>query len=221
MIRPVIPFFLSILLSVAALHDACAQIRVLIRPWRPKALVLAPAHLPPPVLPASGAGYLDLHVIPADADVFVDGIHLGRAEKYAGAANYLALIPGEHSVSLRKDGFKPENCRIKIRRGQVIVLDIDMEKISGKTPQESVYQLEMEKTGYLTVKTEPSDAVIYINDTFYGTAAQFMEGEGSIVLREGKHQLVIQRPGFLPYSSEIEIKQDKTSEFVIKLEKTE
>ena len=214
----------SLLLLASLADEAASQVRIFIRPWQVRPVVLAPLilPLPPSPPPAPRIGYVDLSITPADADVFVDGVLVGKASRYYGTSEYLNVEPGLHSISLRRDGFKPELCTVDVVPGGVIVLDVTLHRLaSGEPRKESTYQLELDGTGNLTVKIEPADAAIYINDGFYGTAGQFAEGEGSIVLREGTHKVEINRPGFSPYSTTVKISKDKTVELVVKLQKAE
>lgn len=77
-----------------------------------------PAYPPPPVLePPPALGYLRSEVTPPEAQLFVDGAYLGRADEFTGA-RLLALTPGLHRVEVVHLGFAPYMAELEIQVGE-------------------------------------------------------------------------------------------------------
>jgi hypothetical protein len=230
--------FLSIFMILAVVADSKANLRVIINPWWPRAIILGPPlpflppDLPPGPLPPDlppgpppsdlppAIGYVDLNVRPGDAVVTVDGVVRGKAHDLSGAPDLLSLVPGPHTLALSKEGFKTARFTIHIIPRRTIELDVTLDLLpNGKTGTEPTYQLDLNKTGFLSVQVEPKDASLYVDDSFYGMVSQFSNAESSIVLRAGSHKVEIMRPGYKPYSETVVITGDKAKEINVKLEK--
>jgi hypothetical protein len=233
-----------IILSVAAVimlgmvASSEGRWRIFVDPWRPRAIVLAPLPIPPPPPPFRGGpmppppapppvgatGFIGLNVIPADADLGVDGTVIGKALKFSDASGLLPLMPGPHAITLSRDGYKTASFTVNVIPQKTIELDITMDVLpqgvtTNAVEQPPTYKLDLDKTGYLAVKVEPQDASIYIDDTFYGITSRFSGPDSSIVLRSGNHKVDIIRPGYKSHTEIVEIKNDGAKEISIKLDK--
>ena len=51
-------------------------------------------------------GRLRLEVLPADAEVYVDGVYAGHAGQFDGVSPHAALAPGGHRIDVRADGYQ-------------------------------------------------------------------------------------------------------------------
>lgn len=69
--------------------------------------MLALATGPGPWLGRAERGNVALDVLPADAEVFVDGVLQGIADDFDGVPRYLEVAPGVRRVEFRKPGMKP------------------------------------------------------------------------------------------------------------------
>ena len=208
-----------------------AGVRVIVTPWGPRAIVVAPAPVPPlvaypavpPPEPASLVGYVDVNVKPGDADVIVDGKLRGKAQNFTRPRDFLALSVGTHDILISRDGFKSSHFSVTISPAKTIELDVTLTPLAPKAKVVAepapTYNLDLNKTGYVTLNVEPRDAVLYIDDNFYGAVSQFMSPNPSLVLRDGPHKIELSRPGYLPLAQTIVISDDKPVEINVLLKK--
>lgn len=52
-------------------------------------------------------GLLAIFCDPPDAEVYVDGQLVGKANRFDGRPGYLQVTSGRHVIELKKDGYKP------------------------------------------------------------------------------------------------------------------
>ncbi len=71
-------------------------------------------------------GLLIIQAVPDDAEVFVDGQKMGRAEKFA--SDPLELSGGTHKIELRREGFLPDIRDIYVGNQSRHTLKINMRK---------------------------------------------------------------------------------------------
>lgn len=55
----------------------------------------------------SNEGLLQILCSPGDAEVFVDGVSMGKANKFDGKPGYIKLDSGTHKIEIKKEGFAP------------------------------------------------------------------------------------------------------------------
>lgn len=227
---------MSLVLFGGLVSPCLGDVKVIVKPWWPRAIVVAPRHPPPPVPeplpprprpapdrpPAGAVGYVAVDVRPARAAVYTDGAFRGRAYQFDGIEDYLVLAAGRHQISLRLDGYRKESFDVLIKPDRILQLEVTLERpVEDETDSASAYRLDLEKTGSLILKVNPADASVYIDDEYYGPASTFCEEEGAIVLRAGSHALAIVRPGYAPHSQTLELSSDRLREIHIKLEKAD
>jgi hypothetical protein len=210
----------GVLLCIAGPSEA--GVRILLRPWAPRAIVVAPlpvpVPVPPPPPPRAEFGYIDLNVQPQDASVYVDEVYRGTARDFV--AQTLTVPRGLRKITLRRNGFFTETFNVQIEAGRVLEMDVILKSSPGATEQASpVYQVDLTKTGSLVLQIEPADASVYIDDTFYGPSTQFSKNAQAIVLRAGQHKFQLSRPGYATHSATVEIQADQVKEVQVSLQK--
>jgi len=77
----------------------------------------APTPAPTQTPPQMCSIFINTH--PAGAKIYVNGKHFGMSPKY------IELPPGEHSMVLLKEYYKPEEKKISIREGETVLPPID------------------------------------------------------------------------------------------------
>ncbi len=207
---------------------AYAHVRVIIGPW-PIPIVVFPVVPPPAPLPSppppevAQVGYLNLDVRPQDAKVYVDDEYRGIAHDFDGSPSYLTLHRGQHRITFKKEGYSPVSFIVKVVAGELITLDVTMNLIkeSAPSPEEKVYQLDMDSTGYVEFDVSPPDAAVYIDNEFYGTASRFRDVSNTLILRTGAHHIEIIRPGHISYVGDITLKKGERKKMKITLDRKE
>ena len=66
-------------------------------------------------------GRLRLEVVPAGAEVYVDGVYAGRAEQFDGVSSHAAMAPGGHRIDVRADGYRDVVFGTRISRSKPTV----------------------------------------------------------------------------------------------------
>lgn len=222
--------FVGALLGTA--ENAAAMVRVVIRPWYPRAIVVGPRFVPrrapgvvvvPAVPRDSAMAYLDLQVQPGDAEILINGEYNGTASDFAAENDGVDLEPGQHTVTIQKQGYKTQNFYLKAQPGRTIQLDVRLSPLSASAPEapgaDENIQVDLEQAGNVLLKVEPADATIYIDDTNYGPASEFAAENAAIALRAGAHRVEIVRPGYRPFTSTVEVKPNESSEVTVTLER--
>lgn len=120
-------------------------------------------------LPA-GSAALFLSSEPRDAEVFIDGVAVGRTVDLE-----VRLAPGRYQVEIRKEGFLPEMRIVELRGDAYELVHVILTAIAG---------------GSIQVATEP-DARIYLDGAFVGTSP------ATFSALPGSHTLRLERDGFL------------------------
>jgi hypothetical protein len=69
----------------------------------------------------------------------------------------------------------------------------------------------------LRLNVEPSDAAVYIDNRFVGTAEEVNSLERGVAISAGKHTVTVSRPGFRDKNSEITVEQGRTETLEISL----
>lgn len=97
---------------------------------RERAGVIEPrAGQDPRVIPPSNFGQVAIRVQPEDAEVLIDD------EPWRGPQGLERLVvhlrPGTHRVEIRKEGFDPFVTSIDVKKGETVVLNVSLGRLSG------------------------------------------------------------------------------------------
>jgi hypothetical protein len=86
------------------------------------------AAYPPPYV-----GWVDLDVVPEEAEVYVGGTLIGTTDDFDGFPDYLALRPGTRVITLRHPGYQDMKLRLKVSPGVRVRINRKMvESASGR-----------------------------------------------------------------------------------------
>jgi len=114
-------------------------------------LLLAAAALPSPAAaqwryppyPPYGAyrytqpeSHLRLNVKPKDASVYVDGYFAGKVEEFDGRLQRLHVLPGEHEITIYREGYRSLRQRLYLSPNATRTIDGALEKLSPGEPEE-------------------------------------------------------------------------------------
>jgi PEGA domain. len=88
--------------------------------WRQRA--------PATTSPARQRARLLLSAQPGDAAVYLDDHFLGTAEELGLADGGVPLIPGKHTITVSRPGFKSRTVEIDIARGEAKKVDVSLDK---------------------------------------------------------------------------------------------
>jgi|SRR5579871_471354 hypothetical protein len=126
--------------------------------------------------------------------VWVDGQYVGYLKELKGAKKIL-LLPGDHVISVRQNGYQDFTQRVTVRPGEKQVIQVAMMKAAtGQMP--AVWS-------ELKIAVIPSRAAVFLDGRFVGHVGEF-EGAGrALLIAPGDHKIKIALPGFKTFETEI------------------
>src|SRR5579862_2269656 len=126
--------------------------------------------------------------------VWVDGQYVGYLKELKGSKKVL-LLPGEHTISVRQNGYQDFTQTVVLRPGEKRVLQVAMTKAaSGPMP-----------AAWASVKiaVNPNRAAVFMDGRFVGHVGEF-DGVGrSLLVAPGQHSIKIALPGFKTFETQI------------------
>ena len=188
-------------------------------------------------------GSLRVIVEPVKTRVYVDGYYAGIADDFDGMFQRLHLSPGRHDITLKLEGYRTRRFRVYVPVEQTLKLRYDMVRGSGEDPEEVVGEPDLvgRPAGYARLEDEggetrrypddpratrggegtlhidvrPSDASIYVDGAFRGTARELER----LRLRPGRHHIEMVRPGYRTVERDVEVRPGETIEVRADLER--
>ncbi|MGA8500063.1 MAG: PEGA domain-containing protein [Candidatus Sulfotelmatobacter sp.] len=126
--------------------------------------------------------------------VWVDGGYVGYLSELKGSKKVL-LLPGEHTISVRQDGYQDFTERIRVEPGEKQVVHVAMERApTGPLPA---------AMATLKISVNPSRAAVFLDNLFVGHVGEF-EGVGrGLLVAPGEHRIKIALPGYQAFETEV------------------
>jgi hypothetical protein len=126
--------------------------------------------------------------------VWVDGEYVGYLKELKGAKKVL-LLPGEHVITVRQDGYQDFAQRILVQPGQTEVVRVAMQKApTGLLP---------DQLATVKITVNPSRAAVFVDGLFVGHVGEF-EGIGrGMLVAPGTHRIKIALPGYQMFETDI------------------
>jgi len=76
---------------------------------------------------------------------------------------------------------------------------------NSQPPPDQQYEQPSAHTQTIYLQVNPSDASVYIDGQYYGTASGSQSGSIEAMLTNGRHRIEAVRPGYVPYDQEVEV----------------
>jgi hypothetical protein len=129
-----------------------------------------------------------------NSGVWVDGQYVGYLKELKGSKKVL-LLPGEHVITVRQDGYQDFTERVLLQPGQKEIVRVAMEKaLTGPLPQ---------VTATVKIAVTPSRAAVFLDGLYVGHVGEF-EGMGrGMLVGPGTHQIRIALPGYQTFETTI------------------
>jgi hypothetical protein len=126
--------------------------------------------------------------------VWVDGGYVGYLKELKGSKKVL-LLPGEHIITVRQDGYQDFTQRIVVQPGQTEVIRVAMQRaLTGPIP---------DAMATVKIAVNPSRAAVFVDGLFVGHVGEF-EGVGrGMLVAPGTHQIRIALPGYETFATKI------------------
>jgi len=126
--------------------------------------------------------------------VWVDGQYVGYLKELKGSKKVL-LLPGEHTVTVKQDGYRDFVQKVNLQPGEKLVVNVAMQRgPTGAMPA---------VTSTVKISVNPSRAAVFLDGLFVGHVGEF-EGAGrGLLVAPGPHKIKISLPGFQTFETEI------------------
>ena len=163
-------------------------------------LLLVSALLPSPLIHATNDVMGEIQFqgkshVEKTSGVWVDGEYVGYLKELKGSKKIL-LLPGEHLITVRQDGYEDFTERVLIQPGQKELVRVAMQKaVTGPLPV---------VTATVKIAVNPSRAAVFLDGLFVGHVGEF-EGPGrGMLVAPGTHQIRIALPGYQTFETDID-----------------
>ncbi len=154
---------------------------------------------------------------PEEALIYIDGAFIGTAEDYNGWWTAYPVKAGKHEITIKHPDYLEYSTNIELAPKQLYELKHKMIKINKNASSNLNYQnIENINQGSLILNVNPSNAELYINHEYIGTISEILSNQEKIPLTPGKYKITILSPTYVPYNTEIEIKDKQ--ETIIKVD---
>jgi hypothetical protein len=126
--------------------------------------------------------------------VWVDGGYVGYLKELKGSKKVL-LLPGEHVITVRQDGYQDFTQRVAVQPGQKQVIRVAMEKApTGAIPA---------VTATVKINVNPNRAAVFMDGLYVGHVGEFDGiGQGMLVA-PGVHKIKVALPGYRTFETQI------------------
>jgi hypothetical protein len=126
--------------------------------------------------------------------VWVDGEYVGYLKELNGSKKIL-LLPGEHSITVRQDGYQDFREQVVVQPGQKQVVLVAMKKApTGPLP---------DVTATVKISVNPSRAAVFLDGMFVGHVGEFKGAGRGMNVSPGAHTIKIALPGYKTFETDI------------------
>jgi len=131
-----------------------------------------------------------------DSGVWIDGQYLGYLKELKGDKKIL-LLPGEHEIVVRQDGYQDFETHLTLQPAEKQVLVVTMTKDSRfKMP--AVFS-------EVKLAVNPNRAAVFVDDLFVGHASEFDGVAHSLLVAPGHRKITISLPGYQTFQTEVNL----------------
>jgi len=143
--------------------------------------------------------------------VWVDGEYIGYLGELKGSKKVL-LLPGEHNVIVRQDGYQDFTEQVLVQPGETKVVPVVMQKATtGPLPR---------VTATVKIAVNPSRAAVFMDGLFVGHVGEFEGRWHGMLVTPGEHTLRIALPGYQTFETTIKPLANQTVEIKTQLVKS-
>ena len=180
--------------------------------------------------PPRGPAIVETGVSPSKAEVVLDGDTVGFASDYSGRWDRLTLVPGPHTITFQKKGYRTLVIAFEARPGATYVFNDALVSGEGEdrrtlpaavtaAPPETREPISAAAaTGRLRVRAEPGDAAVYLDGEYLGLGAELGRIHAALAVATGTHHLEAVRPGYVSVARTIEVREADLTAIELTLE---
>lgn len=142
--------------------------------------------------------------------VWVDGQYLGFLKELKGDKRIL-LIPGQHEILVRQDGYVDFRQTINVEPAQKQVIEVTMNR-APRFQMPSVFS-------EIKLAVNPNRAAVFVDGLFVGHVAEFDGIAHSLLVAPGHRKVTISLPGYETFQTEIDLAPNQKFELKTDLQK--
>ena len=196
---------------------------------------------------ASGESAARLQVTPPHTEVYVDGHRAGVVDDFDGFSQRLRVTAGEHLIELYLDGHRPVSQTVRFTAGETYRIRHEMESLpagEAAPPRPTPRALEgnqglppqsaaafdalgrpiagggnpsgLPGSGTIAIRVQPADAVVLVDGERWQSSGDRLE----IHVTTGVHRIEVQKEGYQPFSTSVQVRPGETSGLNISLTKS-
>jgi hypothetical protein len=128
--------------------------------------------------------------------VWVDGQYVGYLKELKGSKKIL-LLPGEHEITVRQDGYQDFTQKITVRPGEKQTISVSMVK-DPRFKMPSVFS-------EIKLSVTPDRAGVFVDGLFVGHVGEFSGAGKSLLVAPGHRKITISLPGFQTFNTEVDL----------------
>ena len=180
------------------------------------ALLLAPAVFIPAVYAGNDVmGEIQFEgksKVEKTSGVWVDGKYVGYLKELHGSKTVL-LLPGEHVISVRQNGYQDFEQRLSVQPAQKYLVRVAMAK--------AVTQPMPAVTSTVKIVVNPNRAAVFVDGQFVGHVGEFDGVHQGMLVAPGTHKIKVALPGYQSFETEINAQPNQKVEVKTDLVKTD
>jgi PEGA domain len=128
--------------------------------------------------------------------VWVDGQYVGYLNELKASKKVL-LLPGEHTISVRQNGYQDFAQAVVLQPGQTQLIRVTMDKAAtGPMPPDA-------DLATIKINVNPSRAAVFVDGRFVGHVGEFGGLGRAMQVVPGSHHIRIALPGYATFQSDI------------------
>jgi hypothetical protein len=144
--------------------------------------------------------------------VWVDGKYVGYLKELHGSKTVL-LLPGEHVISVRQNGYQDFEQRLTVQPAQKYLVKVAMQK-AAMQPMPAV-------TSTVKIVVNPNRAAVFVDGQFVGHVGEFDGAHQGMLVAPGTHKIKVALPGYQSFETEINAQPNQKVEVKTDLIKTD
>jgi hypothetical protein len=128
--------------------------------------------------------------------IWVDGQYVGFLKELKASKKVL-LLPGEHTISVRQNGYQDFTQTVVLQPGQTQIIRVTMDKAAaGPMPADA-------ELATIKINVKPSRAAVFVDRRFVGHVGEFGGLGRAMQVAPGSHHIRIALPGYATFQTDI------------------
>jgi hypothetical protein len=128
--------------------------------------------------------------------VWVDGQYVGYLKELKGSKKIL-LLPGEHEITVRQDGYEDFTAKVTVRAGEKQTIAVKM----AKNP---IFKMPA-VFSQIKLSVSPDRAAVFVDGLFVGHVGEFGGAGKALLVAPGHRKITISLPGYQTFHTEVDL----------------